>query len=259
MSVSRLQLFGQRCSGTNYLERLIAENIDDVSIVTDFGYKHFTPQIQSSSPNDCLFIILYRHPIDWITSFYRTPWHAPLTLKNLNFSDFIRQEWFSVWDKHAGVTKHDPRWGHEMMFDRDPGTGKRFGNVIEMRTAKIQSWEALRQDSYNAVYLRYEDAVENPSGVIERIAFALNATESRPVAKVNSYKGGGRWYQGLGERLRRKRKPEVSREDMAFILRSLDRGLERSIGYDIPSETQCGGSAAKGEAGQNIGTSNTSC
>lgn len=234
MSVSKLQIFGQRCSGTNYLESLIVENIEDVKIVTDFGYKHFFPQVQSSNSNDCLFVVLYRHPIDWITSFYRTPWHAPLALKKLNFSDFIRQEWFSVWDKHAGVTRSDLRWGREMMFDRDPVTGRRFANIIEMRAAKIRFWEALRQDSGNAVYLRYEDVVENPGSVIEKIVSALNAPQPRVVAEINSYKGGGSWYRGLGERLRRKRKPEVSREDMAFILRTLDRDLELSIGYDIP-------------------------
>ena len=103
-----------------------------------------------------------------------------------------------------------------------------------MRAAKIRFWEALRQDSGNAVYLRYEDVVENPGSVIEKIVSALNAPQPRVVAEINSYKGGGSWYRGLGERLRRKRKPEVSREDMAFILRTLDRDLELSIGYDIP-------------------------
>jgi hypothetical protein len=123
-----------------------------------------------------------------------------------------------------------------MMFDRDPVTGRRFGNIIEMRSAKIRSWEALRQGSGNAVYLRYEDVVKNPSSAIERIVSALNAPRPCVVAEINSYKGGGSWYRGLGERLRRKRKPEVSREDMAFILQTLDRDLEQSIGYDISGD-----------------------
>jgi len=229
----KIQIFGERCSGTNYVESLVAANFPASELTSDFGYKHFFPQFGSKSTDSYIFLIIHRHPISWLKSFYRTPWHASPELKRLNFSQFIRAEWISVWDTHAGISKGDPRWMQEMEFERCPSTMKRFDNVLKMRTVKIREWERLRVLVENAVYVRYEDVVEHPQEFISQLASELNLPAPSSLFRIDSYKGGKRWHRGLREQLLRKRIPEISTLDLQYILENIDKNLEKRIGYNL--------------------------
>lgn len=39
--IKKVTIYGERCSGTNYLEELLTENFD-VTLVWDYGWKHFS-------------------------------------------------------------------------------------------------------------------------------------------------------------------------------------------------------------------------
>jgi len=143
--IKRIQVFGERCSGTNYLESLLTQNLDDITLRRDFGHKHFFHLPGVSHADDCLFIIIYRELFDWLRSLHQQPYHAASELRDIHFSEFIRRPWWCVWSEESGKTPTNPLYGKEMMFERNPRTGKRFRNVIRLRANKIRNWESLRK------------------------------------------------------------------------------------------------------------------
>ena len=40
MTIKRVQIYGERCSGTNYLKKLIETNFTQ-TVINDYGHKHF--------------------------------------------------------------------------------------------------------------------------------------------------------------------------------------------------------------------------
>ena len=73
--VKKYTIYGERCSGTNYLE-----NIINVNITWDYGWKHFFgfQDDKLKKSDDTLFICIVRNLPDWINSFYREKYHLPL-------------------------------------------------------------------------------------------------------------------------------------------------------------------------------------
>lgn len=83
--------------------------------------------------------------MEWLQSLHASPFHTDLPIRNCkDFSKFIRMEWKCI-DDTSGTSEMDTSYGTEMMNERDPYTGKRFKNVIKMRTAKIDHCMALCQ------------------------------------------------------------------------------------------------------------------
>lgn len=91
------QVLGERSSGTNFLNALIASNTTLVPS-TLFGWKHGFPAARMI-PRDMVVFVSFRHPIPWLRSMHRKPWHAADELKALAFSDFIRAPWITLVDE----------------------------------------------------------------------------------------------------------------------------------------------------------------
>ena len=68
--VNKFTIYGERCSGTNYLESLMVNNFD-VSITWDYDWKHFFGWHSLNNSDDTLFIGIVRNPVDWLNSFYK--------------------------------------------------------------------------------------------------------------------------------------------------------------------------------------------
>ena len=66
-----------------------------------------------------------------LRSLQRTPWHVAPALRGLPMAEFLRHEWWCVWDEDGEVFPGDPRYGTEMMIERDPETQQRFANVLK--------------------------------------------------------------------------------------------------------------------------------
>ena len=63
-------IYGERCSGTNYLENIMDLNFD-VEITWEFGWKHFFgfhDEVLRNHSDDTLFICIIRDPVDWFNS-----------------------------------------------------------------------------------------------------------------------------------------------------------------------------------------------
>ena len=120
--MKKVTIYGERCSGTNYLEELLLLNFD-VELVWDYGWKHFFGFNDLTNSDDTLFIGIIRNLEDWINSLYREKHHLPTHLTK-NIDTFLTNPVYSLID------------GHEIMSDRNIDTGERYKNIYELRLVK---------------------------------------------------------------------------------------------------------------------------
>lgn len=162
MTIKKFTIYGERCSGTNYLEELIINNFD-VSITWEYGWKHFfgfnDEKLKSS--DDTLFICIVRDIHDWMNSFFKTPHHLPLRYEKLTFQEkkykFLNKEFWSFNDLN-----NNRDTSKEIMDDRNIYTRNRYQNIFELRHIKIKYMiEDLPKKVKNYIFIRYEDLMND--------------------------------------------------------------------------------------------------
>ena len=161
--LKKYTIYGERCSGTNYLENIININFD-VNLSWEYGWKHFFgfQDDKLKNSDNTLFICIVRNLPDWINSFYREKHHLPLRYKN-NMSEeekideFLNKEFWSFHDN-----KNNRDTSKELMEDRNIYTGERYKNIFELRHTKIK-WmlEDLQIKIKNCIFIKYEDLINN--------------------------------------------------------------------------------------------------
>jgi hypothetical protein len=221
----RLQIFGERCSGTNYVAQLLRRNLG-LEPTDAHGWKHGWLDRVEGPAADTLFVVVHRDPFDWLRSLHRMPWHAAPALQGLPFAQFVRTPWWCEWGQHMDLEPQDPRRGTEMLHERDPDTGRRFDHVLALRTAKHRAWEALAGRVQHVAALRYEDAAAAPAQVVRDLAQRFALRRWPWLRAVAGEKGGRQRYV---------EKPPVplAEADLRFIAEQLDPDLERRCGYDL--------------------------
>jgi len=239
----KIQILGARCSGTKFLERLIRFNSTNVCTTLEYAFKHFIPfKKPITNDTDIIFLVIIRNPYDWVRSLHANPWHAHKKLRNLSFSEFIRTEWFCVYDKQAKVYKDDPRYGKEMMFERDPATKQRYKNIMRMRTAKYQYWSKISELAKNFAYIRYEDLAADPLYFLKGLSLQRGLEIKRkiniPIGRDWSPISFKRKFIyrvsfGLLGGFKKKKYPRISKNDLSFINANLCWEQEEFYGYKI--------------------------
>lgn len=119
----KITIYGERCSGTNYLEKLLLLNFD-VEIIWDYGWKHFFGFNDLTGSDDVLFIGIIRNLEDWLNSLYREKHHLPPDLTE-NIDTFLGNSFFSV-----------DYSGNEFKFDVNIETKQKYKNIFESRLVK---------------------------------------------------------------------------------------------------------------------------
>lgn len=171
--LQKYTIYGERCSGTNYLENVINANFD-VNLTWEYGWKHFfgfTNDTILKNSDGTLFICIVRNLPDWINSFYRWKHHLPIKYKtNLSeeekIDEFLNKEFYSIND-------HDNNYkatNDELMIDRNIYTGERYKNIFELRHIKIK-WmiEDLPNKVKNCIFIRYEDLINDFDKTLQKI------------------------------------------------------------------------------------------
>ena len=169
----RVTIYGERCSGTNYLENLINLNFIN-KISRQFGSKHFFGYYENALKNKSskvLFICIVRDLVPWINSFFREKHHLPLKYKkNMSIDDqideFLNKEFFSINDDYNDYKT----WDKENMNDRNMYTGKRYKNIFELRHTKIK-WmiEELPKKVKNCIFIKYEDLINDFENTMNKL------------------------------------------------------------------------------------------
>ena len=170
--MKKVQIYGERCSGTNYLEDIIKINFD-VDITWQYGWKHFFgfQDEQLKNSDDTIFICIVRNLEDWINSFYRERHHLILRGKiNIpeqeQIDEFLNKEFCSFSDNPDGTC--NPFC--EILEDRHIYTGERYKNIFELRHTKIK-WmlEDLPNKVKNCVFIKYEDLISDFENTLSKI------------------------------------------------------------------------------------------
>ena len=144
--IQKFTIYGERCSGTNYLENIMLANFN-INVTWEFGWKHFfgfnNDELKNS--DDTLFICIVRDPVKWINSFYKELHH--LKLKYITIEDnekidkFLNDEFWSfndnpnLFDIEKEIFKEIFK---EIMEDRNIYTGDRYKNIFELRYTKLK-------------------------------------------------------------------------------------------------------------------------
>ena len=158
--IKKIQIYGERCSGTNYLEELLVKNFD-VKIVWTYGWKHFFGFNNLSNSDGVLFIGIVRNLVDWVNSVYREKHHLPNSVCK-NIDALLNNKYYYI-DKR---NKKDV----EIMKGRNIETKKRYNNIFEMRHIKnkflIENMPSLVK---NYCLITYDDLKHNFASTMDKI------------------------------------------------------------------------------------------
>ena len=221
-----LQLFGERCSGTNYVEQLLRRNAIGLVPTDRHGWKHGFVHRLEGRLDDTLFILVFRDPFDWARSLWQKPWHAAPPLRGVAFSQFVRTQWQCEWGRDMDLTCDDPQIGSEMLHERDPATGNRFANCMLLRTAKAKHWLSLQAEGRRVVAVRYEDAESDPRAFVRSALRRQGILRWPWFREVRTFKGGSQPFV-------KREQPAMARADIEWVASQLDAELERALGYDL--------------------------
>lgn len=198
-------IYGERNSGTNYLETVLTgqsyhlfhpqpaftnipvlnpsyrveerKNPKFIDRENDFGDKHFfgfyDKYIKIAS--DVIFIGIVRNPYDWIIALNRDRHHIPK--ENYNMVNFLSNEWYSI---HHRITSKT--YGQELMTDRDFETGIRYKNIFKMRSKKLSYlYNTMPFIAKNYELIKYEDLCNDPWSIVTEWSDKYNIPMKMPI------------------------------------------------------------------------------
>ena len=241
----RCQVFSERCSGSNLLESFIDINFPSLKRSSDYGFKHWLdPRFLDCRdfPRDHVFLLLIRDPFDWIRSIHAQPWHAAPHLRSMPISEFLRSEWWCVWDEQAHIYRDDATYMNEIASEKNPVTGCRFSTILEVRSVKYRLWDRRLSSHSRLVRITLENFLASPSRVASSIASASGVSAPSSILFPAGYKGRRSWRRSLasacalgkwGAGYKPREKPPFEVSDLEYIVQSLDAGQESGWGYDL--------------------------
>lgn len=232
-------VFGERNSGTNFVHSLLLKNFlwpfaPATQRIEQFGHrhgwKHGFPSAYTA-PHDLLAVVVFRDPETWIRSLHNKPWHTHRSMRWRPISEFIRLEWHCIIDDpNFGIAKDDPRWGQELMIERDPVTGERFANIAHLRNAKNRGFLSMKARYDNVVHVRYEAVRDDPQGFVDLLAARYGLARAGDFAPVEGNRGHA------NKEYTPKVYEELSDDDRRFIWDALDAAQEAKLGYLRPDD-----------------------
>jgi hypothetical protein len=152
--IEKFCVFGERCSGTTYLEKLIESNFG-LKMTDEFGLKHLWDLTDFYNTDTTLVIGIERELLEWLDSFARTPHqvkpYCPLDYDTLFFKPIKSY------------------MGYKLVED--------WQNIIECRTNKSQLIRFLFPKILKHYYfVTYEDLVKDPIQFLQIIQERFNLT-----------------------------------------------------------------------------------
>ena len=170
-TIKKFVIYGERCSGTNFLENIIKTNFG-LELSTEYSWKHFFGFDKFDKPNeDTLFIGIVRNPIYWLNSFSKELHHVPK--ENRTLKNFLVNEFYSVDDKNKIIIK-----------DINYVTKKKYKNVFELRKMKnFYLINIMKHKAKNYILINYESLLFNYDYTLDFIKDKFNLSKKFPVYK----------------------------------------------------------------------------
>jgi len=219
--ITKFTIYGERCSGTYYLERLIAFNFD-VEVTWEYGWKHFFGFNDLSDSDDTLFIGLVREPVDWIMSFYNQSWHVADELKGKGFNHFVlggdNKEFYSFYDD-----------GREITADHNMVKGRRYKDVFELRATKCTFlMKDMKKKVKNYKLIKLEDLQKDYEKILKQLEKKFKLKRKMDcLVNLEGYKGN------VDVPKYEKKHYKTEAHVLNLIHKHLDLAVEKSLGYKL--------------------------
>jgi hypothetical protein len=243
----KIKLYGERNTGTRYLERLLGLNLDAellrgsvplrlqrlfgnneavrdlffwLTYHRNLGWKHSmapdprtATRVWSRGEQALVFVTLTKNPYSWLLSLYRRPYHS--RVKPGTFAEFLVSPWPTVRRERAAVE---------------------FRNPIDIWNRKNGSYLRL-QNGRNTVNLRYEDLLADPRSVVSQLCSRFSIKSRSPEFRnvfestKDRHSKDNDYYRAyyLGEKWRL----ELTQEHLRIVNEYLDRELMCAFGYGL--------------------------
>jgi len=223
MEIKNFTIYGERCSGTNYLELLIKKNFD-LPVSWDYGWKHYFGFSNLSNSNETLFLGIVRHPLDWINSLWINPHHIVYSTKK-DRNSFLNNKIWSIHDNGDTAEKHDFGKDNLQSFNLNE-KNRPYDNIFELRRVKTEYLYYKMSFLVNNYYfIKYEDLKYKTDEVLRLISQKFNLSlKNSVVENIHTYK--------------KENKPFIDSQDykefkLNDIINKIDINYERLIGYNL--------------------------
>jgi hypothetical protein len=214
--IKNFTIFGERCSGTNFLKEAIIENFN-LNFTNKYCWKHFFGhcKLEYIKDDDTLFLGIIRDPIEWIDSIYKKMHHIPLK-NRLNIKSFLFNEFYSVYEDSQT----------EIMEDRNFLTNERYKNIFQLRYIKnnyLTTNMPILVKNY--LLIRYEDLRDKYDIVLTFLEKKFNLKRKFTIFKrIESYKG-------YNKQVFIKKNVSLDDKTIKIIENNINKEQENSIGY----------------------------
>ena len=167
MQISKLQVMGMRCSGTNAMHEVLSRNFADLEVTRKHNgtFKHACGHWEKhANLNDnTLYIVMVRHPISWAASLFRKVYEFSHLTKS--WDDWLSLPWCGK-DVHTDEPTD---------YDMHPKTHEPYKNIFEARLVKNKTmFVDLSQRVKYIMFVRQEDLLNDFETVFEKIAKKIN-------------------------------------------------------------------------------------
>ena len=182
--INEYTIYGERHSGTNFMQSSMRSFFPAVSFNERYGGKHwlgFCDEEYLRFSNH-LFLCCTRNPYDWILSFYAYPHCIPI--RNLqSLEDFMFNEWISYDDppdyklpypwSYNDLLKARSIDTREILYDWNFETlnsgFRRFCNIFELRKVKLRYLFNLRDIVKSYELIKYEDMLTSRNSIMKKL------------------------------------------------------------------------------------------
>lgn len=238
--ITNFVIFGERCSGTNFLEEAITKNFN-LTISNEYGNKHFFcfNDFKNKNIENTLFIGIIRNPIHWLNSFYTKPYHVPF--RNRKLDRFLFSPFYSIKDEELPKSSYINKNGSNVNFslrsssidifemnekDLNYKTGQVYKNIFELRKNKNEYLINLKTKIKNYILINYEDLLYNYEETLNDIKTKFHLEQVN-----NEYKYIKCYKKSSTEMFKGEKEITFDNKTVSIIWKNLDINQEKFLGY----------------------------
>lgn len=236
LNIKKFIIYGERCSGTNFLENAILENFN-IEISWEQGSKHFFcfNNYDKRNFDDTLYIGIVRNPVYWINSFSKELYHVP-EINRKNLHNFLFNEFYSVNEIEIPskiqtiLFNNNPQKVYRysvMSEDLNYLTNKKYKNIFELRKIKNDYLMNIMPTKVkNYILINYEKLLNNYEETLEFIKNKFNLTQ-----KYNNFKKIQKYKKSDTYNFVKQRQITLTPTTVDIIWQNLDKEQESKLGY----------------------------
>lgn len=238
--IKKFAIYGERCSGTNYLEEVMTANFH-LHYTNEHGNKHFFcfNDYKNKYIDDTLFIGIIRNPVYWLNSFCKELYHVP-EINRKPLRNFLFNEFYSVLDeKPVASYSQDSNFLlknnklYTTKYPINPAdfnyiTGNKYKNIFELRKVKNDYLiNSMPKKVPHYILINYENLLHNFDKTLQDIQtkFDLIPKQQSHFVNIKKYKKSDS-YNFVKQRM-----ITFNTNTVDIIWNNLDVNQENYLGY----------------------------